>query len=85
MGQHVALQRGGGGMTTYDEWKTTNPADGELGDGPIAPCDCCGKVRPLTRCWPFGTETWACDECREPDPDEARERQRDDALWDGDK
>ena len=74
-------------MTTYDEWKTTNPADEELGDGQIAPCDCCGKVRPLRQCC-FGTETWACDECwgwDEPDPDEARDRQINDALWEGDK
>lgn len=29
-------------------------------------CDCCGEKRPLTRCWPMGIETYACDECREP-------------------
>jgi hypothetical protein len=28
-------------------------------------CDCCGKVRELTRCWTScGIETFACDECR---------------------
>jgi hypothetical protein len=28
-------------------------------------CDCCGKVRELTRCsTSCGIETFACDECR---------------------
>lgn len=28
-------------------------------------CDCCSKVRELTRCWTScGIETFACDECR---------------------
>lgn len=30
-------------------------------------CDCCGKmVEPdcMARCWPFGIETFACEECR---------------------
>lgn len=31
---------------------------------PVGECDCCGKVRPLSRCLPFGIETWACEECR---------------------
>jgi hypothetical protein len=31
-------------------------------------CDCCGEKRAeLTRCWAFGIETFACDECREGD------------------
>jgi hypothetical protein len=29
----------------------------------VALCDCCDK-RPGTRkVWPYGIETWACDEC----------------------
>jgi hypothetical protein len=73
-------------MSTYDEWKTTNPADSELGSGVECEgeCDCCGRVRHLTQCWAFGNmETWACDECRsiEPDPDDERDRRRDDVLW----
>jgi hypothetical protein len=51
-------------IMTYDTWKTTNPDDERLGE-PVAECDCCGKMRPLARCWaPVGVETWACDECR---------------------
>jgi hypothetical protein len=48
---------------TYDSWKTTNPDDEQPGE-PVAECDCCGKTRPLSRCWvPGGLETWACEEC----------------------
>jgi hypothetical protein len=61
-------------MTTYDDWKTTDPAD----YGPhMGECDCCGGQRPLTRCWAYGIETYACEECRGGDPDEAYDRQRD--------
>ena len=31
-------------------------------------CDCCGEYRPLTHCWAFGIETYACDECRNVTP-----------------
>lgn len=33
-----------------------------------APCQCCGEVAKLI-CGPsrFGEETWACDECWNPD------------------
>ena len=51
---------------TYDNWKTTNPDDEQLGD-PVGQCDCCGKMRPLSQCWAFGIETWACEECRGDD------------------
>jgi len=27
-------------------------------------CDCCGHVKPLSRCWASGVETFACDKCR---------------------
>ena len=27
-------------------------------------CDVCGQRRLLTKCWPMGIETYACDECR---------------------
>jgi hypothetical protein len=47
---------------TYDHWKTTEPEP--FDEEPKGECDCCGRVRPLTRCWPFGMETFACDECR---------------------
>lgn len=30
----------------------------------IAECDCCGQMRALERCWAYGIETFACDECR---------------------
>jgi hypothetical protein len=30
----------------------------------LADCDCCGKERPLSRCFSYGLETFACDECR---------------------
>ena len=30
-----------------------------------AECDCCGQRRQLTKCWPMGIETYACNECRE--------------------
>ncbi len=33
------------------------------GDG-CAECDCCGQRRLLTKCWPMGIETYACNECR---------------------
>lgn len=37
-------------------------------------CDCCGRMRPLTRCWAYGIETFACDECLGIEPeDEADE------------
>ncbi len=29
-----------------------------------AECDVCGQRRLLTKCWPMGIETYACDECR---------------------
>lgn len=33
-------------------------------------CDCCGRVRLLSRCWaPGGVETFACDQCRGIEPD----------------
>jgi hypothetical protein len=54
-------------MKTYDDWKTTNPADEELGEwNPMpAECDCCGELAVLTRSLAFGClETWACDGCR---------------------
>jgi hypothetical protein len=51
-------------MTTYDEWKTTNPADYEP-EEIKGECDCCARQRVLTRCWTTtGLETFACDECR---------------------
>lgn len=35
----------------------------------VALCDCCDK-RPGTRkVWPYGIETWACDECCGDAPD----------------
>jgi hypothetical protein len=58
---------------TYDHWKTTEPDDGaerpdydEEAEAAAAlnQCDCCGKLRVLSRCWAFGIETYACDECR---------------------
>jgi hypothetical protein len=33
------------------------------GDG-CGECDVCGRRAPLTKCWPMGIETHACDECR---------------------
>ena len=47
-------------MTT-DETDETDQAEHAV----FGECDTCGKraVR-LTQCWPWGTETWACDECR---------------------
>ena len=36
----------------------------------LGECDCCGRKRELTRCWPFGIETFACDECRGIPPDD---------------
>ena len=50
---------------TYDEWKTTDPADR---GPPQADCDCCGKMRRVSQCWLGNLETWACDECRGIDP-----------------
>jgi hypothetical protein len=51
---------------SYDRWKSTDP-DLHAGE-PFGACDCCGKHRPLSRCWTgvgvSGIETWACDECR---------------------
>lgn len=45
--------------TEDDRWYG-HDSDGDLwGD-----CDCCGKNRPLSRCWASGIETFACDECR---------------------
>lgn len=36
---------------------------------PFGNCDCCGKKRPLSRCWaPGDVETFACDECRGIEP-----------------
>lgn len=49
-------------MRTYDDWKTTEPDP--YADEPVGECDCCGKMRPLSKCWAYGIETWACDECR---------------------
>lgn len=46
---------------TYDHWKSTEP---DYDDGTMGDCDCCSKYRPLSRCWAYGIETWACDECR---------------------
>ena len=67
---------------TYDNWKTTNPADNELGDNYImGECDSCGRWRPITECTAFGISGFHCDECLS-DPDAERERQRDDKLWD---
>jgi hypothetical protein len=57
---HASDGRMGAGMT-YDEWKTTDPT--ELGPE-LSECDCCGELRVLSRCWPFGIETYACDECQ---------------------
>lgn len=28
-------------------------------------CDCCGKIREVTKCIAYGIETFACDECRQ--------------------
>jgi len=47
---------------SYDTWKSTEPDPPH--DGPFGECDCCGQKRPLSRCWPMGIETYACDECR---------------------
>jgi hypothetical protein len=30
----------------------------------LADCDCCGKEAPLSRCFSYGLETFACDACR---------------------
>lgn len=61
---------------TYDHWKTTEPEPFEEDrpvddDGPDCgedewprECDCCGKLRKLTRTDYAGIETFACDECR---------------------
>lgn len=56
---------------SYDTWKTTNPADAELGGDESEPipenfgeCDCCGRLTIRHQCWAFGNvETWACAEC----------------------
>jgi hypothetical protein len=40
------------------------PRDGQRNAATDSQCDCCGKMRPLTKCWAHGIETWACDECR---------------------
>jgi hypothetical protein len=54
---------------SYDSWKTTEPDTGGDGADVYADCDCCGKRRPVSRCWaPGGLETWACDECQGIDP-----------------
>ena len=48
---------------TYDDWKTDSGYEDD--DRPIGECDCCGKQRPLSRCWYLGyMETFACDECQ---------------------
>lgn len=47
---------------TYDDWKLASPDDEQ--DDQRGECDCCGKRRLLSRCWPSGIETYACDECR---------------------
>ena len=64
-------------MTTYDDWKTAEPDD-----EPWAECDCCGRRLPVSRVRVHGIETWACEECRGGDPDEQRERRRDDGNSD---
>jgi hypothetical protein len=42
--------------------------DEEMGLGRReAQCDCCARYVPrdeISRCWAFGIETFACDECR---------------------
>ena len=44
-------------MRTYDDWKTTEPDP--YADKSVGECDCCGKMRPLSRCWaPGGVETY---------------------------
>lgn len=44
-----------------DRRKTAKPER----DGPFGECDVCGERRQLSRCWPMGVETHACDECRD--------------------
>lgn len=51
---------------TYDHWKTTEPEP--YSDEPVADCDCCGRRRVVYRCWAFGIETYACEECHEATP-----------------
>ena len=64
-------------MTTYDQWKTTNPRDYEPEEdcepeGPFGSCDCCdARNVPLHNLTVCGIETYACDDCAYPD-----ERQR---------
>jgi hypothetical protein len=53
---------------TYDHWKTTEPDDGAeppIEADELRECDCCGKLAVLSRCWAYGIETFACDECRD--------------------
>ncbi len=38
--------------------------DAVMDTDPTGECDCCGRMRPLSRCWAGALETWACDECR---------------------
>ena len=34
------------------------------GEG-CAECDACGKMKPgVSKCWAYGIETYACDDCR---------------------
>lgn len=46
--------------------------DDEIDEAPeLYECDCCGKmVEPdsISRCWPFGIETYACEKCRGVEP-----------------
>lgn len=38
-------------------------------DEDLRECDCCGKMKPdVERCWAYGIETFACEECRNVGP-----------------
>ncbi len=61
---------------SYDHWKTTNPADAELGPEPddepeLAQCDCCSCMVPAddiefipAHACSAGIDTHACSKCR---------------------
>ena len=51
--------------SAYDAWKTRSPDEDRTRRWFLGECDCCGKMRPLTRTYYAGIETFACDECRE--------------------
>lgn len=54
---------------SYDDWKTAD--DTVLDDEECFECDCCSRLRPLTRTWTScGIETFACDACRGIEEDE---------------